>query len=155
MSFNRVLLLGRLGADPEIRYSQSQMPICSLKIATNERKKGQDGQWAEHTEWHNVIAFDKTAENCGKFLQKGSQCLIEGKIQTRKYQDKDGKDCFWTEIVANTVQFVGNKAKSGESSMEVERVSSPTSSKKSSSNTDMPLAKAGEAISFEDDDIPF
>ncbi|MBP9838935.1 MAG: single-stranded DNA-binding protein [Proteobacteria bacterium] len=153
MSVNKVILLGRLGADPEIRYSQSQMAICSMKIATNERRKGQDGQWADHTEWHNVVCFDKSAENCGKFLQKGSQVFIDGKIQTRKYQDQDGKDKYWTEIIANNVTFVGSKGKSD--GMDIERAPSRPSAKQGDAGSDMNIPPLGETISFQDDDIPF
>lgn len=150
MSFNRVMLLGRLGADPEMRYTQSQTPVCTLKVATNERRKGADGEWAEHTEWHTVVAFGKTAENCSQYLQKGRQVFVEGKIQTRKFQDQEGKDRYFTEIVANGVTFVGGGRGEG---MEIEKSVSPSSRKAAA-----PAATAapiGETISFDDDDIPF
>lgn len=154
MSFNRVFLLGRLGADPELRYTQSQMPVCTMRVATNERRKGADGNWGDHTEWHTVVAFDKTAENCGKFLAKGRQLFVEGKIQTRKYQDQDGKDKFFTEVIANNVTFVGGGKEGG---MEVERTSSsPRSNAAPSAASAAASAGAiGETISFDDDDIPF
>ncbi len=84
------------------------MAMATFSIATNERKKGQDGEWEDHTEWHNIVTFGKTAENCAKFLQKGRQVYIEGRIQTRKY-DKDGVTHYRTEVVANNVSFLGNK----------------------------------------------
>ncbi len=151
MSFNRVMLLGRLGAEPELKYTQSQLPICTMRLATNERRKGADGNWGDHTEWHTVVAFDKTAENCSKFLQKGRQVFVEGKIQTRKYQDQEGKDKYFTEIIASNVTFIGGNGK-GEG-VEVER----TPSARSSAPTGPVTAGApmGETISFDDDDIPF
>jgi single-strand DNA-binding protein len=101
MSVNKAILLGRLGKDPELRMTSSQTAVCNFSLATTERHKE-----GEKTEWHNVIAFGKTAENCGKYLVKGSQVHIEGKIQTRKWQDKEGKDRYTTEILANSVTFL-------------------------------------------------
>ena len=160
MSLNRVFLMGRLGVDPELRFSQNQTAIGSFRIATNERRQGQDGQWTDHTEWHNIVCFGKTAENCKQYLQKGRQVFIEGKIQTRKYQDQDGKDKFFTEIVANTVQFIGgNDARSGASGMEVDRMGGDMPQMGGGMNQSRggsaPKASLGEAISFDDDDIPF
>lgn len=109
---NKVILLGRLGSDPEMKHSQSQTAICNFKLATNERKKGADGQWGDHTEWHNVVCFGKTAENVNTYLAKGKQAFIEGKIQTRKYEGKDGNTKYFTEIVANSVQFLGSGSES-------------------------------------------
>ena len=154
-SVNKVILLGRLGTDPELRYTQNQTPICTLKMATNDRRKGPDGQWTDHTEWHTVVTFGKTAENCSNYLQKGRLAFVEGRLQTRKYQDQDGKDRYWTEIVANTVQFIGG----GRDNTEVER-SAPASSP-DYAPADMPMqssgmnSSVGAAVSFDDDDIPF
>ncbi len=147
---NKVILLGRLGADPELRYTQNRTAVCTLKIATNERRKGADGQWTEHTEWHNVVTFGKTAENCNQYLKKGRQAFIEGKIQTRKYQGDDGKDRYWTEIIAQTVQFVGG-GRSDESSYGSSDDSIPAPSSYDSGSS----GSIGESVSFEDDDIPF
>jgi single-strand DNA-binding protein len=148
MSLNRVFLLGNLGAAPELSYTPNQTAICKLRMATNERKKGADGQWTDHTEWHKVVCFGRTAENCGQYLSKGSQAFIEGRIQTRKYQDKDGKDQYWTEIIANTVQFIG--AKGERANIEREDVSATGS--RPMAAMDMPDAGS---VSFDDDDIPF
>lgn len=149
MSVNKVILLGHLGADPEVRYTQSQTAVCNLRIATNDRRKSADGQWTDHTEWHRVIAFGKTAENCSTYLKKGRQVFLEGRIQTRKWQDKEGKDRYTTEIVANTVQFIGGKA--GDN---IEVQSSPRQSASQPSGEIDPGA-IGQAVSFDDDDIPF
>ena len=91
------------------------MAMATFSIATNERKKGQDGEWEDHTEWHNIVTFGKTAENCAKYLQKGRQVYIEGRIQTRNYE-KDGVTHYRTEVVANNVSFLGSKEDSAPAS---------------------------------------
>lgn len=106
MTVNKITLVGNLGADPEIRTANSGTQIANLRIATTERVKKGD-TWEEATEWHRVVVFGKTAENCGRFLTKGRQVYIEGRIQTRKYQDKDGNDRYATEVVAREVKFLG------------------------------------------------
>lgn len=161
MSLNKVLLMGRLGADPELRYTQSQTPICTFRLATTERRRGADGNSTEQTEWHTVVTFGKTAELCNQYLQKGRMAFIEGRIQTRKYQDQDGKDKFWTEIIANSVQFIGGRSEGDRSEFNIERSAQPSSGSRSGG---FPAAGAGVAdsssslgdpIPFDDDDIPF
>ncbi len=151
---NKVILLGRLGADPELKYTQSKMPICSIKLATNERRKSADGTWNEHTEWHTVKTFGKTAENCAQYLKKGSQAFIEGKISTSKYQDSDGKDRYWTEVIANSVQFVGSKNRDDAGEGYSSNNNKPNKEVSSSYQGGF-SGTVGEAVSFEDDDIPF
>ena len=154
MSLNRVFLIGNLGAAPELRFSQAKLPICNFRIATNERRQGQDGQWEDKTEWHNVVTFGKTAENCNQYLQKGRQVFVEGRIQTRKYQDKEGKDRYSTEIIASAVKFIGGaRGENTGEGMEVER--SPRSDSGSAKSSTPPPSSIGESISFDDDDIPF
>ena len=156
MSVNKVMLLGRLGADPELRYSQNQTAICNLSLATSERRKGADGQWTESTEWHRIITFGKTAENCSNYLAKGRQVFIDGRIQTRKWQDKQGQDRYTTEIVANNVQFIGSKADNaggGQSAGYSKPQSAPVQKKANAAEIDM--SAIGEPVSFDDDDIPF
>ncbi len=149
MSLNKVLLLGRLGAAPELKHTPSQTAICTLRLATNERRKGANGEWADHTEWHTVVTFGKTAENCNQYLEKGRQVFIEGRIQTRKYQDKDGKERYWTEIIALNVQFVGGRDGAA-SGLNIEQSSASSSSPMGAGSfPDSP------SVSFEDDDIPF
>ena len=96
---NKVILIGNLGADPELRYTQSGAPVASFRVATTERWKGQDGQMQEQTEWHNIVAWRRLAEICGEYLSKGSRVYIEGRLQTRKWQDQSGQDRYATEIV--------------------------------------------------------
>jgi len=107
MSVNKVILVGNLGADPETREAGSGMKIANLRLATSERAKGSDGEWGDHTEWHRVVCFGKTAENVERFLAKGRQVYVEGKIRTRKWEDKSGQERWTTEIVADVVRFLG------------------------------------------------
>ncbi len=108
MSVNKVILVGNLGADPETRTTQGGTVVSTLRLATAERQKEREtGNWTEHTEWHRVVCFGKTAENVSRFLRKGRQIYVEGKIRTRKWQDKDGQDRYSTEVVADIVHFLG------------------------------------------------
>jgi single-strand DNA-binding protein len=110
MAINKVILIGNLGQNPEVRYSPSGQAICNLSIATNEAWTDKNGQKQEKTEWHRVVVFGKLAELCGQYLQKGRQCYLEGKLQTRQWQDKDGQTRYTTEVVAQTVQFLGGNS---------------------------------------------
>ncbi len=111
---NKAILIGNLGADPEIRYTQSGTQVATFRLATTERWKGQDGQMQENTEWHRVVAWGRLAEICGEYLNKGSKVYIEGRIQTRKWQDQDGNDRYTTEIVAREMKMLSPRG--GESS---------------------------------------
>jgi single-strand DNA-binding protein len=106
---NKVILVGRLGADPEIRYTQSGAAVATLSIATSEKWKDKEGQSQEKTEWHRVVLWNKLAELAGQYLSKGRQVYIEGKIQTRKWDDKDGQTRYTTEVVGNQMQFLGGQ----------------------------------------------
>lgn len=106
-SLNRVIIMGNLGQDPELRYTQSQAPVCTLRIATTDYRTSADGQRQEFTEWHSVVVWNKQAENCAKYLAKGRSVLVEGRLQTRSWEDKQGNKRYTTEIVAQNVQFVG------------------------------------------------
>ena len=105
---NKVILVGNLGKDPEVRYIQSGSAVCTLRIAVTERRKDGESGWKDHTEWMDVVAWGKTAENAGQYLQKGRQVYVEGRLQTRQYKDKDGNDRYKTEVVANQVLFLGS-----------------------------------------------
>ena len=105
---NKVMLIGRLGRDPEIRYAQNGAAVCNLRIATDESYT-RDGNKVEHTEWHTVVIFQKQAENCKTYLAKGSLVFVEGSLQTRKWQDQSGQDRYSTEIKAVTVQSLDKK----------------------------------------------
>ena len=106
---NKAILIGNLGADPEIRYTQSGTQVATFRIATTERWKGQDGQMQESTEWHRIVAYKRLAEICGEYLNKGSKVYIEGKIQTRKWQDQSGNDKYTTEIIAREMKMLSPK----------------------------------------------
>lgn len=109
---NKAILVGTLGKDPEVRYSADGKAIANISIATSEKWKDKNsGQQNEKTEWHQVCAFGRLAEIMGEYLTKGSQVYIEGKIQTRKWQDKNGQDRYSTEIVANQMQMLGGGRK--------------------------------------------
>lgn len=111
---NKVMLIGNLGQDPELRSTAGGTSVCTIRLATNERRKNAQGEWADHVEWHTIVCWDKTAENVAKFCQKGKQLYIEGKLQTRKWQDKNGADRYSTEIVAEVVRFLGGGGQGGE-----------------------------------------
>ncbi len=108
MSVNKVILIGRLGADPEIRYTADGQPVATFRIATNEVWV-KDGQKQERTEWHRIVAFGRLAEICGEYLSKGRQVYIEGRLQTRSYEDREGIKRFVTEIVALNMQMLGGR----------------------------------------------
>ena len=108
-SVNRVILLGRLGNPPELRYTQSNRAVTELRIATSRRYKNRDEQWVEQTEWHSVVVWGRDAENCERYLRKGREVFIEGRLQTRDWTDQNGQKRYKTEIVADRVQFVGGR----------------------------------------------
>lgn len=110
---NKVILVGRLGRDPELRYAASGMPIANLRIATDESYVDRDGNKVEKTEWHTVVVFQRAAENCANFLAKGSLVYVEGSLQTRKWQDQQGQDRYSTEVKAQRVQFLERKGARG------------------------------------------
>ena len=165
MSVNKVMLLGNLGKDPELRYSPQQVAVCHFSLATNERRKDQSGNWVDHTEWHNIVTFGKTAENCAQYLKKGRQAFVEGSIRSRKWQDKEGKDRYTTEILAQIVQFVGGSRDAGKGAPIAEPTSEeaaagrelveslPSADSLASGSGAGGSTNTGGAI--EDDDIPF
>lgn len=110
MSVNSVLLVGRLGADPEIRYTQSGKAVCNLRVATR-RWRPAGGE--EDADWHRVTAWEKTAELCHRYLRKGRELAVEGRLQTRKYEDREGQVRYATEVVASRVSFVGGRGDGG------------------------------------------
>jgi single-strand DNA-binding protein len=134
---NKVILIGNLGKDPELRYLPSGQAVTKFSLATGSRWKDKEGQWQDRTDWHNIVAFGKTAEICNEYLKKGRQVYIEGRVQTRSYDDRDGNKKWITEIIAQSMQMLGRK---GEDEEEIpEAVEEP---------------QAGETKS-EDDDLPF
>jgi single-strand DNA-binding protein len=113
---NKVIIIGNLGADPEVKYLPSGGAVTNISVATSESWKDKDsGQTQERTEWHRIAMFNRLAEIAGEYLRKGSKVYIEGSLRTRKWQDKDGKDRYTTEIMANTMQMLDSKGGNGSS----------------------------------------
>ena len=104
---NKAQVIGNLGSDPEVRSTQQGTPVATFSVATTERWKGQDGQQQEHTEWHRIVVWRRLAEICGEYLKKGSKVYIEGKLQTRKWQDQQGNDRYITEIIGASMEMLG------------------------------------------------
>jgi len=109
MSVNKVILVGRLGQNPEVRYTPSGSAVANFSVATNEAWTDKSGQKQERTEWHRVVVWGKLAELCSQYLAKGRQCYVEGRLQTREWTDKDGVKKYSTEVQAQTVQFLGSE----------------------------------------------
>ena len=158
MSVNKVILVGRLGKDPETRYMTNGEAVTNFSIATSETWKDKSGEKQEKTEWHNCVAYRRTAEVIAEYVKKGSQIYVEGKLQTRKWQTKEGQDRYSTEIIVDQMQMLGGK--SGGGSFEV--VDKPAASSSASSAAKAAPAKGGGAAAeprtgFDnfDDDIPF
>lgn len=113
-SVNKVIILGNLGRNPDVRYTQGGDAVANLAIATTEKWKDKNGERQEKTEWHRVTLWGRTAEVAGEYLHKGSSCYIEGRLQTRKYTDKDGVEKYATEIVGDRLQLLGDPRGGGE-----------------------------------------
>ena len=113
MSVNKVILVGRLGKDPEVRYTTSGIAVTNFSLATSEFYKDRNGERQERTEWHNIVVWDRLAETCAKYLKKGRQVYIEGRLQTREYDDRDGNKRRITEIVATQMQMLGRANEEG------------------------------------------
>ena len=151
MSVNKVILVGRLGKDPETRYMTNGEAVTNATLATSENWKDKSGEKQEKTEWHNLVFYRRLAEVAGEYLKKGSMIYVDGKITTRKWQDKEGKDRYTTDIIVNEMQMLGSKA-SGSSSFEV--VDKPAFTSPAPANSPAAPAKVGGFDNF-DDDIPF
>ncbi|TNE74496.1 single-stranded DNA-binding protein [bacterium] len=158
-SLNKVLLIGHLGADPEVRYTQSNTAVATMNLATNERFKDSNGDWQERTEWHRVIAWGRLAEVCQQFIKKGSQIYIEGSLQTRQWQDKDGQNRYTTEIKAAAIQMLDTKQGAGNDAPARGNYNAPQNNNYSNQQqASKPLADTqipSEFDSITDDDLPF
>lgn len=144
MSVNKVILVGNLGRDPEVRYMPSGDAVANLAIATSSKYKNKAGELVEETEWHRVTLFGRTAEVAGEYLKKGKSVYIEGRLKTRKYTDKDGVEKYATDIIANEMQMLGGREGGGEA---------PAPRAPAAATRQAPAAGGG--FDDMDDDIPF
>jgi single-strand DNA-binding protein len=153
---NKVILIGHLGADPETRAMPSGMTVANIRMATTESFKDKSGEWQERTEWHNVALFGRMGEVAGEYLRKGSQVYVEGRLRTRKWQDKQGNDRYTTEIVANDMQMLGSRgggAGAGGAAREGGETREPREPRETREHAE-PVTSSTEREGF-DDDIPF
>jgi len=152
-SVNKVILVGNLGKDPEIRYMPDGAAVANISVATAEAWKDKSGAKQERTEWHRVTFYGRLAEVVGEYLKKGAQIYIEGRLQTRKWQDKEGKDRYTTEIVANEMKMLGSKrADDGGDRPEQSSNERPAAARQSPRPSDSPMPGGFDSM---DDDIPF
>ena len=157
-SINKVILIGNLGKDPEIRYTPNGAAICSIRLATTRSWKDKtSNEKVEETEWHSVVFFDRLAEIAGEYLKKGRSVYIEGRLQTRKYTDKDGVEKYSTEIVADRMQLIGGGRDSGGGAGgDAEFASAgPSTTTRREGAAPKPAAGAKKNVDDFDDDIPF
>lgn len=151
-SVNKVILIGNLGKDPEVRYLPDGGAVTSISIATSETWKDKNGEKQEKTEWHRVIFFGKLAEIAGEYLKKGGSTYIEGRLQTRKWRDKDGNDKYTTEIVADRMQMLGGRPRDDGDEQPANRAEAPA---KRGESDPLGLGKPGDRFSDFDSDSPF
>ena len=160
---NKVILVGNLGSDPELRYTGSGTAVCNFSLATSESYKDRDGNQVENTEWHRIVAWARLAEICGEYLKKGRQVYIEGQLQTRQWEDKDGNTKYTTEIKAREMQMLGGRDDNsgggnyGGGSDSYDQSPRPQRQQSNSGGGSKP-ASSGGGDNYEftpDDDLPF
>lgn len=154
-SLNKVLLLGNVGKDPEVRYTASGRAVATFSLATSQRWKDQEGNDQEKTEWHRIVAWGRLGEICGEFLSKGKQVYIEGRIQSREWEDQDGNKRVTVEIVANDMILLGNVGASSRSSEEGAKKSASSGGQGQQVAKPKADDKGGHYPPTPDDDIPF
>jgi single-strand DNA-binding protein len=162
-SVNKVILIGNLGKDPEMKYTPGGMPVARLTLATNERFKDKEGNWQDRTEWHNLVAFQRTAEIAGEYLKKGRTVYIEGSLRTNSWDDKEsGQKKYRTEIIVNDLVLLGGGQREGGEGGGGGYSSGRSSGKSSSGGgfdqrvpDDSPVASNSGAPEITDEDIPF
>ena len=155
-SVNKVILLGNLGADPETRYLPSGEAVANIRIATTDTWKDKSGAKQEHTEWHRISFFGRQAEIAGEYMKKGSPVYVEGRIRTRKWQDKEGQDRYTTEIVGDRMQLLGSRGGSENMAREPSAATAGAGSgAPAAAGEKRPPAKKGGGFDEMDDDIPF
>ncbi len=147
---NKVILIGNLGRDPEMRYTQNNTPVANFTLATSEQWTDRNGERQERTEWHRIVVWGRLAEICGQYLQKGKQVYIEGRLQTREWEDQNGQKRYTTEIVAREMQMLG-RAGDAPARMEAQ-ANGPAAAAPAGGD---PFPPAPPASAAEDDDLPF
>jgi single-strand DNA-binding protein len=154
-SVNKVILIGNLGKDPEVKYTAGGMPVAKFSLATNERYKDKEGQWQDRTEWHNIVAFQRLAEIVGEYLKKGGKCFIEGSLRTSSWDDKEtGQKKYKTEIIANDLVLLSGRGEgTGDDSGGRSRGATASGNNFDQRATEPEHAAAASPIS--DEDIPF
>lgn len=160
MSVNKVILVGRLGQDPELRYTQSGTAVCNFSMATSEQWTDKQGQKQERTEWHRVVVWGKLGELCNQYLAKGRQAYVEGKQVTKKWQDQNGQDRYSTEVESNTVQFLGGAPQEAQQNSQQRpqgNAQAPQGNRAPQGNQAHPQQAQGyqNQGNFASDDIPF
>jgi single-strand DNA-binding protein len=146
---NKVILVGRLGGDPEVRYTTSGTAMMQFNVATNEPFKTEDGKWEERAEWHRVVAFDRLAESLSQYLSKGREVYVEGKLRTRQWEDQQGTKRYTTEIIAREIQLLGSSGQARHNESLVPGETGQGAGAKSL-NTELPPSSGAP-----EDDIPF
>jgi single-strand DNA-binding protein len=161
-SVNKVIVIGNLGRDPEVRYTPSGSAICNVSVATTRNWKNKDsGEKSEETEWHRVVFFDRLAEIAGEYLKKGKPVYVEGRLKTRKWQDKEGRDTYTTEIIAEQMQLLGGRESMGSGGGDdhhnepTPQRSAPPARASAPAARPQPAAKSATGFDDMDDDIPF
>jgi len=157
-SVNKVILIGNLGKDPEIKYTQGGMAVARFSLATNDRVKDKDGNWGDRTEWHNIVLFERKAEIAGEYLKKGRTVYIEGSIRTNSWDDKEtGQKKYRTEIIGNQMVLLGGPRESGAEggSYGGGRSGAGKSSGFDQSTPEPPGSQAANGAEITDEDIPF
>jgi single-strand DNA-binding protein len=151
-SVNKVILIGRLGKDPEVKYTPSGAPVAKFSLATDEVFKDRSGEQQKHTEWHNIVAWNKLAEICGEYLTKGKQVYIEGSIRSRQWEDQAGNKRTAYEIIARTMQMLGSKAESDRAAAAA--AAAPPSAERAPVEKP-PAAEPPAEPEITDEDVPF
>ncbi len=155
MTVNKVLLIGNLGRDAELRTTSGGVQVASLRLATTDRRKDASGQWTDHTEWHSVVCFDKLAALMERFGKKGKPLYVEGRIQTREYTDKDGQKRWSTEVVANEIRLLGGREDSADRPDGARSADRPQRSATAAQTARAPAKAEAPADDWGDGSIPF
>lgn len=152
-SVNKVILIGNLGKDPEVKYTPSGTAVAKFSLATNERYKDKAGEWQDRTEWHNIVAWQRLAEIAGEYLKKGRSVYVEGRIQTHSWDDKaSGQKKYMTEIIANDLVLLGGRGEAGEGGGGRGR---PAAAATGSDAPPAPPENPAQGAEITDEDIPF